>query len=70
MKSHRQQPPWFLRKAKNSGHALTVKNTIDRLAADLGRPPSDAEVAAMLATTERHVRRHRARLANARGDAG
>ena len=48
------------RPAGPTGRTATVARIIDKMAAQLGRPPTDSEVAVFLATHPSHVRRHRA----------
>lgn len=50
---------YWPRKAKRQGRAVTVNRIATRMARDLGRPATDAEVAEMLAVSIVHVRRHR-----------
>lgn len=47
------------------GRAATILRLIDTLAAKFGRPPTDTELAAMLATSEVHVARVRRKLEGA-----
>ena len=47
------------------GRIETLRQIIRSLTLVAGRPPSDAELARLLATTETHIRRARARI---RGD--
>ena len=42
------------------GRVLTVGNLIQRIVAETGRQPTNAELATLLATSERHVARARA----------
>lgn len=49
------------------GRALTVARLIARLRRDLGREPTDQELAQWLATTPEHIRRARATLAGGEG---
>jgi hypothetical protein len=59
----RAQTPGPRRRASvPRGRAATVARLIQSLTARNGQPPTDAELAAMLATSEAHVRRARRRL--------
>ena len=44
------------------GRVATVARLIERLTRETGRPPTDAELAALLATSVHHVARARARI--------
>jgi hypothetical protein len=48
------------------GRTLTIARLIDRLTSRTGTPPTDAELAALLATSPKHIRRHRDLLARLR----
>lgn len=57
------RPPWRRRPARRdapTARTATIARVIDKLTAQLGRAPTDAEVAALLATHVSHVQRHRA----------
>ena len=66
MSTYRFLPPWRRAPNKPTARTRTVAKLIARLIAELGRPPSDHELAQLLATSVVHVRRHR-RLLEGRG---
>ena len=57
MKGRRSVPEWRL--SRPSGMTVTIARLMARLAADLGREPTDAEVAATLAISPARVQHHR-----------